>query len=244
MLQPYFRVTDTGIGIPADQREKLFHPFTQADSSTTRRYGGTGLGLTISHKLVNLMGGEIGVTSNEGAGSEFWFTLSPETVTQGKLLVEELARNNVKPNESVIQIDDAAAIRVLLVEDNLVNRKVAMGMLKNQGLDVQSVEDGRQAVDILSEQEFDLVLMDCMMPNMDGYEATEIIRSENSRVLQPAIPIIAMTANAMQGDREKCLAAGMNDYIAKPIKKDLLIQTMNRWLAPEPSAEPSHCIIS
>ncbi len=244
MLQPFFRIIDTGIGIPADQRKKLFHPFTQADSSTTRRYGGTGLGLTISHKLVNLMGGEIGVTSSEGLGSEFWFTLSPGTVTQGKLLVDELAQNTVKPEKSVIQIDDAATIRVLLVEDNLVNRKVAMGMLKKQGLDVQSVEDGRQAVDILSEQEFDLVLMDCMMPNMDGYEATEIIRSENSPVLQPAIPVIAMTANAMQGDREKCLAAGMNDYIAKPIKKDLLIQTMNRWLARESSAEPSHCIIS
>ena len=242
--QPLISVIDTGIGIPAESRLKLFDPFTQADGTTTRRFGGTGLGLTISRKLVGLMGGEIGVKSSEGQGSEFWFTLSAETVAKGKELAGRQSDQNAQKDKAVIQLVSETTHRVLLVDDNLVNRKVAAGMLKKLGLAVEMAEDGQQAVDILSQQEFDLVLMDCMMPNMDGYEATKVIRAPNSSVLQHKIPIIAMTANAMQGDREKCLAAGMDDYIAKPIKKDLVVQTLSRWLASESSDKASHCIIS
>jgi len=242
--QPHFSVRDTGIGISEEQSKLLFQPFTQADGSTTRRFGGTGLGLSISRKLVSLMGGEIGVNSDEGAGSEFWFTLSSKAVVPGQTLVGEVAGKDAKPKEPNLQIETAETVRVLLVEDNLVNRKVAMGMLKKLGLEIEWAEDGVQALEILSEYEFDLVLMDCMMPKMDGYEATRTIRAEKTPALQPSIPIIAMTANAMQGDREKCLEAGMDDYIAKPIKKDLLVQTLNRWLVGQSSDKPTHCIIS
>lgn len=199
--QPLISVIDTGIGIPAESRLKLFDPFTQADGTTTRRFGGTGLGLTISRKLVGLMGGEIGVKSSEGQGSEFWFTLSAETVAKGKELAGRQSDQNAQKDKAVIQLVSETTHRVLLVDDNLVNRKVAAGMLKKLGLAVEMAEDGQQAVDILSQQEFDLVLMDCMMPNMDG-------------------------------------------YIAKPIKKDLVVQTLSRWLASESSDKASHCIIS
>lgn len=241
--QPRICVKDSGIGVAADCQAKLFEPFTQADGSTTRKFGGTGLGLTICRNLVSLMGGEIGVGSNEGQGAEFWFTLSAQTVEKGRMLAAE-SSGKVEKNNILLQLGPKSQKRVLLVEDNLVNQKVALGMLKKLGLDSVVAEDGLQAVDILSKQEFDLVLMDCMMPNMDGYEATGVIRAENSPVLQHSIPVIAMTANAMQGDREKCLAAGMDDYIAKPIKKDLLVQTLNRWLVAQVAGSPAHCIIS
>ncbi len=242
--QPFILVSDTGIGIHPERREKLFDPFTQADGSTTRKFGGTGLGLTISRKLVDLMGGEIGVTSAVDKGSEFWFTLAADSVEKGLALGARHLSRGVEKHAAVLDLQPGHTRCVLLVEDNLVNRKVAQGLLSKLGLAIIVAEDGQVAVDILSQRKFDMVLMDCMMPNMDGYEATKVIRSEESAVLQHDITIIAMTANAMQGDREKCLAAGMDDYIAKPIKKDLLVQTLNRWLASETSDNPSHCIIT
>ena len=213
-----FEVTDTGIGIPEDAQAKLFQPFTQADSSTTRRFGGTGLGLAISKRLVELMGGKIGLRSVEREGSTFWFTAgfglrqaAPESLpTSGK------SRNSAQT---------ARSLRVLVAEDNSVNQKVAMLQLRKLGHKVDVVANGAEAIRALEQFSYDVILMDCHMPEMDGYEATRQIRSTES---MRDVRIIAMTANAMQGDREKCLEVGMDDYVTKPVKLELLCEALNR----------------
>ncbi|MBI4763224.1 MAG: response regulator [Deltaproteobacteria bacterium] len=261
-----FLVKDTGIGIPADKQGILFQKFTQADPSTTRKYGGTGLGLAISKQLAELMGGEIGVVSAEGLGSEFWFTarlakqarqeraIPPPAEIRGAGVL--MADDNT-PNREVLRAQflagTAAAapvpslvtrhtiremrqgtVRVLLAEDNITNQQVALGILKKLGLRAEAVANGAEAVKALETIPYDLVLMDVQMPEMDGLEATREIRNPQSAVLNHQIPIIAMTAHAMQGDREKCLQAGMNDYIAKPVSPQALADVLDKWLPKEP----------
>jgi|GEM_PF-1409198 len=203
----HFTVADTGIGIPLDKQEAIFSPFTQADASTTRNYGGTGLGLTICERLVSMMGGTIWVDSEVGSGSQFHFTVQ----------MKELA-GTAEPITLPIETKAAAvpSLCILLAEDNRVNQVVATRMLEKMGHFVVVVGDGKEALSRLSQESFDLILMDVQMPEMDGFTATGKIR-EGEKLCSHRIPIIAMTAHAMTGDRERCLDAGMNGYVSKPI---------------------------
>jgi PAS domain S-box-containing protein len=211
-------IRDTGVGIPADAQARLFESFTQFDSSTTRRYGGTGLGLAISRRLVQMMGGEIGVTSQPGVGSTFWFTVQCARAD---------ARVDVAgPSAGLPALPRA---RVLVVEDNLVNQRVAAAMLAKLGQHVEVANHGREAVERVRGRCHDLILMDCQMPEMDGFAATRAIRAEEPTGTR--VPIVAMTAFAMKGDRERCIAAGMDDYIAKPMPLEQLARMLARWLA-------------
>jgi PAS domain S-box-containing protein len=207
--QIHFEVIDSGIGIPKDVQDKIFQPFVQADASTTRRFGGTGLGLSISQHLVRMMKGQIGVESEVNQGSRFWFTL-------------ELPLGDKAPaagSRSVGAIQDR--LRILVVEDNAINQIVAKKSLQKYGYDLTVVNNGQEALNALKQGSFHLILMDCEMPVMDGYEATRRIRSSGATYQN--IPIIAMTASAMSGDREHCLKAGMNEYITKPfVVQDVL----------------------
>ncbi len=213
-----FRVRDTGMGIPQMRLAHLFKPFAQADSSTSRRFGCTGLGLAICRSLVRLMKGDIAVHSREGQGTTFTFTIHPERrepAAASRSLVVPRAGQSLAPG-----------LRVLLVEDNPTNQLVASRMLKKWDCRVEVAADGAEAVDLAGQLEFDLILMDCMMPNVDGYEATRRIRAGEAGAAAAGLPIIAMTANALEGDREKCLAAGMSDYISKPVRKSLLMDVL------------------
>jgi PAS domain S-box-containing protein len=229
-----FEVADTGDGIGPDKVDMIFRPFVQADTSTSRKYGGTGLGLVICSQLVALMGGECGVTSTLGVGSTFWFTIRVHTVT-GPPVDERLS-----PGTDVSGIPSAAARpapvttgptpsspggpetgRLLLAEDNLINQKVAVEMLSRAGYQVDTVLDGAAAVRAVSARPYDAVLMDCQMPEMNGYEATAAIRALRSS--GRLTPIIAMTAGARPEDRDRCLAEGMDGYLAKPVRKDSLL---------------------
>ena len=226
-----FTVRDTGIGIPADKIGLLFDKFMQVDSSTTRQHGGSGLGLAICRQLVAVMGGEIGATSLLGEGSEFWFTL-PFTKAGANPAQGRLAATTNQPVSEIIKLFARKRARILLVEDNLTNQQVMSGILENLGLTVDIAVNGREAVEILTAGDYDLVLMDVQMPEMDGLEATRRIRSPESAVVNPQVPIVAMTAHAMPGDREKCLAAGMNDYLAKPFSPATLVDALLNWLPP------------
>ncbi len=233
-----FAVSDSGIGIPADRQKILFSPFTQMDSSTTRQYGGTGLGLAICKQLVKLMGGNIGLQSEVGKGSTFWFTATFEKQTAGldqreKTLskIRKESATDFTTKKPIISENAKHMIRILVAEDNPVNQKVAQAMLKKMGLGADVVANGLEAVDALQTNPYDLVLMDCHMPEMDGFEATRVIRQEGSKAQNPGIPIIAMTAATMQGDREKCIQAGMNEFIAKPVQQKELEKILARWLA-------------
>ena len=218
-----FEVTDTGIGISAQSRDRLFEPFSQADSSTSRRFGGTGLGLSICKRLVARMGGQIGVSSVEGQGSTFWFTL-PFTVSGMSAVAIGNSRPGILP-----QLGRRA--RVLVAEDNLINQTIFLKQLEKMELRVDAVANGHEVLAALREVPYDLILMDCQMPEMDGYEATSRIRAEVAATYR-SIPIVAVTANAIKGDREKCLALGMNDYIAKPVHADELGRILAKWLKP------------
>ena len=221
----HFVVEDTGIGMTEPQVAKLFQPFTQADSSTTRRYGGTGLGLTISQQMVVAMGGEIKVTSEPGRGSRFMFTLNLPLAV-GPVVTEGADGNRFGGRQ-------LRGVPLLLVEDNEINQQVASELLQAVGATVTVVANGREAVEILEQNDFAGVLMDVRMPVMDGVTATEIIR-RNPR--HQKLPIIAMTANVFKSDREKYLAAGMNDCITKPIRQEEMLVTLGRWLGPCPAS--------
>jgi signal transduction histidine kinase/DNA-binding NarL/FixJ family response regulator len=218
-------VTDTGIGIAPEAQEDIFASFAQADASTTRTYGGTGLGLAISKQLVELMGGEVGVESVEGRGSRFWFTVRFGAAgAPGDL---EPAR----PHDDLPAGATLAAHHVLVVEDNVVNQQVAVRMLTDRGHRVDVATNGRDAIDAVIRTRYAAVLMDCQMPVTDGYEAARAIRAAEGSARHT--PIIAMTAGATLGDRERCFEAGMDDYIAKPIRAGELLAVVTRWASSE-----------
>lgn len=217
-----FEIIDTGIGISENVQRKLFNSFTQADGSTTRKYGGTGLGLAIVRQLVTMMRGRLGVNSEPGKGSTFWAEIAFE-------IAHEIASatSEKKPVEEVLELEGLA----LLVEDNPVNQVVAKKMLEKVGIKYEVVNNGEEAVNRLQQNhDFDLVLMDCQMPVMDGYEATQRLREYEKENRLEHLPVIAMTANAMEGDKDKCLAAGMDDYVAKPVKQQALRETLAKYL--------------
>lgn len=241
-----FTVTDTGIGLAEGTAEKLFEPFMQADGSITRRFGGTGLGLSICRELVQLMGGEIGVRSTEGSGSLFWFNIALQHSPDAVIVDPTSDATGVKgdwelgawkngdwqspsANRNLSTTSQGQGV-VLVADDSPLNRKVTLLVMQHLGLRAEAVCNGQEAVEAVRKNNYDLVLMDCQMPVMDGFEATRQIRgSETDNV---RIPIIALTAQAIDGDRETCLDAGMDDYITKPITPARLATVLARWLSP------------
>jgi PAS domain S-box-containing protein len=218
-----FVVSDTGIGIAGDKLDRLFKSFSQGDDSTTRKFGGTGLGLAISKKLIELMDGEIWVESIEGTGSEFYFTAQFGVAEQCLFEQEE---DNDKDEE--LQ-ENAEQKKILLVEDDKVNRMVICAVLQKKRVNVNIAQNGKEAVDMAKKENFDLILMDIHMPLMDGYSATQFIRQREKRTNRHT-PIIAMTAYALKGDKEKCLEIGMDDYISKPLDIKQLSLLIDMWL--------------
>jgi len=235
-----FAIEDTGVGLTQEQAGRLFRPFVQADSSTTRQFGGTGLGLSISKRLVELMGGEIGVESASGRGSTFWFTI---TLARAPFAEPPPVAASVVPATSL------RGARVLLAEDNPINQQVAVELLQGAGVAVDVAANGQEALNAVQARAYDAVLMDLQMPVMDGLQATKAIRAVPKL---DQLPIIAMTASVMAGDRDRCIEAGMNDHISKPISIEQLMTTLARWLparsaaaaapavaAPAPAAAPA-----
>jgi signal transduction histidine kinase/ActR/RegA family two-component response regulator len=220
-----FTVKDTGIGIPPEIQVRLFEPFVQGDGSTMREFGGTGLGLVMSKQLVTIMGGAIGAESEPGRGARFWFVVPFDSAAQ---ISEEI------PMQYAIGAPlGASSARILVVEDNVVNQQVAVAMLTKLGCSVDVAADGQQAIDAQQRTTYDLIFMDCQMPLMDGFAATRAIRENEARKSEAGsahVPIVAMTANALRDDRERCLAVGMDDYIAKPFRQQQLQAALDRWL--------------
>ena len=217
-------VTDTGIGIPSDKIRQLFDPFTQADGSITRKYGGTGLGLTITRKLVELMGGKISITSEPGKGTVFKFTLKLEK-SYGVNLRVKYKKDKVEKKNT-----ERSQVKILVVEDNRTNQFLCMSILKKLGYSADLSENGEECIKYLRETNYDIVLMDCQMPEMDGFEATRFIRSGTAGVINSDVPVIALTAHAMEGDRELCLDSGMNDYLSKPFRINEIEEMITRWI--------------
>lgn len=217
-IKLHFEIKDSGIGISNEDVQKLFQEFAQADASTTRRYGGTGLGLSICKRLVEMMDGNIGVSSLPELGSTFWFTLN---LLPGSETVHETSTNNDTDRAQL-------HLRVLVAEDNQVNQLIITKILEKLGAQCLVVGNGKEVIDALQATPFQLVLMDCNMPEMDGYEATHLIRAKNL-VPDKTIPIIAMTANAMRGDAERCLDAGMDDYLSKPLNFKKVSEVLLKW---------------
>jgi len=231
-------VTDTGIGMTAEQQSQLFQAFTQVDSSSKRRFGGTGLGLAISRRLVELMGGSIGVESKRHEGSRFWVRLPLRVVESQNVQIKDglCVPEEPAPPSTAGDIKP----RLLLVEDNEVNARMAMMMLEKNGYPAEVARDGEEAVERFASGVYDGILMDCHMPNMDGYEATRAIRELEASPLwqRPRCRIIAMTANVMAGERERCLAAGMDDYVSKPLRARMLTAALHHvFVLPETTAD-------
>jgi CheY-like chemotaxis protein len=237
-----FEVIDSGIGIPEQVRGKLFTSFTQVDASTSRKYGGTGLGLVISKHLVERMGGTIGIASAPQQGSIFWFDLpldrAPQTadetpnsvphVVAAPEVSEPAAPHQVAPQSAEIA---ATAPMILLVEDNKINQRIALALLGRLGCTVDLAQDGQEAVECAQKKAYALILMDMQMPNMDGLQATRLIRAAAGP--NSGVPIIALTANAMESDRDACMSAGMSDFLSKPFGRELLAQRLAHWLGPD-----------
>ncbi|MBF0413805.1 MAG: response regulator [Desulfamplus sp.] len=223
-------VRDTGIGISEEDCKKLFKPFSQADGSTTRKYGGTGLGLAISTQLVSLMGGELLVKTELGQGSEFFFKI-PVEISQDIIDHKPVLQQNQNRADNLANTQ----FNILIAEDSETNQIVVKSILERTGCQSDIVDDGAQALDAFSNKRYDMIIMDCQMPVMDGYEATELIRAKEKKDGYGChIPIIALTANAFKEDREKCLAAGMDDYLSKPFKMEEFLKLLDKWLKVEP----------
>jgi CheY-like chemotaxis protein len=255
-LRLRFEVSDTGIGVPAGKQDVIFEPFTQSDSSMTRRYGGTGLGLSIARQLCHMMDGDIGVRSEVGAGSVFWFTAFvqrsgaplpaqqpprveraslPESIAAAPSPAEDDAVATVTPAgrafQSALKAIGRRAVSILVVEDNPANMRVTQALLESLGCRVVKAHNGLEAVTTYRDIPFDLVLMDCQMPEMDGYEAARAIRQVETFQCRRT-PIIALTAHAMPGSREASLAAGMDDQLTKPLTLSALTDKLLAWLTP------------
>ena len=251
-----FEVRDTGIGIAHEAQSRLFLPFSQTEGGIRRRHGGTGLGLAISKRIVDLMGGVIGVESSPGIGSTFWFEvplgvpLAERSATESavielaaipsisgrKTLVEDVGRTPPRPRTR-----PRTGYRILVAEDHAINRMVALSQLQNLGYEADAVENGLEVFDALTEDTYDLLLLDCQMPKLDGYETVRRLRLQEGD--RSHLPVIAVTAHAMKGERERCLAAGMDDYLAKPLRQHELATMLGRWLPdvashPTPSSDP------
>ena len=216
----HFAVRDTGIGIEPSDLKRLFQPFVQIESSTSRKYGGTGLGLSIVRKLVELMGGTFGATSIVGEGSTFWFELPIQEPSQSQLQVESCPQPTERP---------LPPAKILIVEDNPVIRKILVSQLAKFGLHVDAVESGQLALELAATTSFQMIFMDCQMPDLDGYETTARLRAQGCHT-----PIVALTAHAMSGERERCLDAGMDDYLTKPLAIQELRQKLEQWLIDAP----------
>ncbi len=242
----YFRIDDTGIGIPQGRLEPIFQKFTQADESTTRKFGGTGLGLSICKYLTEMMEGRIGVNSVEGKGSSFWFVLPFDVYEQGEgnmtedisfadeavTYAEEPVRTMFSSPEKIQPMPGDESIRILAVDDNPVNLMFLRKLLKKMGYPaVQLANGGQEALEYVKEVQYDLIFMDCQMPEMDGFQTTSAIR-EHEKVTGRHTPITALTANALKGDHEKCINAGMDDYATKPVNKDTITTLIEKWVSP------------
>ncbi len=214
-----FAVADTGIGIPEDKHQHIFGIFGQADAKVSRKFGGTGLGLSISSRLVEMMGGTLKVKSKPGVGSVFYFSLKLQKSTESELTAQNSAEK--------ITVTFAKKLHILVVEDNSVNQQLARMLIEKMGHSCSMASDGYEALDIIEKEKFDLIFMDCQMPQMDGYQATEHIRKGKSAARD--LPIIAMTGDVVDGAREACLQAGMNDYISKPINREELKLKIAEW---------------
>jgi PAS domain S-box-containing protein len=225
-----FEVRDTGSGITPEAQRRIFEAFSQVDSSMARRHEGTGLGLTISKQLVEMMEGEIGVESESASGSLFWFTVRLKRADETAIPKHDAEVVDVAAESNMV----SRQLRVLLAEDNLVNQEVGRLVLESLDCLVEVVDDGRRAVEELFSGEYDLVFMDCQMPELDGYEATRMIRQREATIGKEIrrVPIIALTAHAMEGDREFCLAAGMDDYLAKPFNAAQIGAILRKWAQP------------
>jgi signal transduction histidine kinase/CheY-like chemotaxis protein/HPt (histidine-containing phosphotransfer) domain-containing protein len=226
-----FVIQDSGIGIAADKLEHIFDPFIQADGSTSRKYGGTGLGLTISRQLAELMGGSVSVASVEGEGATFSFTVVLEKQEKGGNAVQCVSTSDVANGRNQLSCASpkTTTIRILLAEDDPTTQFVTQKILTNNGYTVDTASDGREALILLEQTDYAAVLMDCMMPVMNGYNATTVIRDPASAVRNHAVPIIALTANVFAEDRDKCHAVGMDDYLAKPLQVEKLLATLEKW---------------
>jgi len=226
-----FAISDTGIGITPDQLANLFRPYAQADASISRRFGGTGLGLSICKSLVERMGGTIRVESRPSAGTTFSFAIRLECVSHA----------DVPETTKLPEWGSFGPVRILVAEDNDVNQLVMGQYLSNLGIDYDIVENGLQAIEALQDKEYDAILMDCRMPEMDGYEATRKIRAAQTPAQRRQLPILALTADSLQEDRERCLSAGMDDHLSKPIQPEELVQALSLWLPRrENSSESLH----
>jgi CheY-like chemotaxis protein/HPt (histidine-containing phosphotransfer) domain-containing protein len=230
-----FEVEDTGIGMSPETCKKLFQPFVQGDNSTSRRFGGSGLGLSISKYLVERMGGEIGVQSEEGKGSRFWFTVR---LLRAAGSLKELTSDTYRFDPELRFQGHA-----LVVDDVALNQAVATKMLEKLGITSVAVSSGREALTLLHKEPFDLIFLDCNMPELDGYETARLIRSSLASGAAE-VPIIAMTASAMKGDMDKCLQAGMSDYISKPITPQQLTDVLGRWIRTHQAEPGNPCTVA